>query len=147
LPEYSLNTLLKVTVSPLFLLIQIDRHTDSIASAATIWNLSEVVSGMLRHGALPDLGRLAVLAMEVTAVKNLIEIMAKALVEHPDQVNVSEIAGEHASVIELRTAKEDLGKIIGKRGRNAQAMRTILNAASAKLRKRTVLEIIEGDDR
>ena len=80
-------------------------------------------------------------------MKNLIEIMAKALVEHPDQVKVSEIAGEHASVIELRTAKEDLGKIIGKRGRNAQAMRTILNAASAKLRKRTVLEIIEGDDR
>jgi hypothetical protein len=85
--------------------------------------------------------------MEVTAVKDLIEILAKALVEHPDQVSVSEIAGEHASVIELRTAKEDLGKIIGKRGRNAQAMRTILNAASAKLRKRTVLEIIEDDDR
>lgn len=60
---------------------------------------------------------------------------------------MSEIAGEHASVIELRTAKEDLGKIIGKRGRNAQAMRAILNAASAKLRKRTVLEIIEDDDR
>ena len=80
-------------------------------------------------------------------MKDLIEIMAKALVEHPDQVHVSEIAGEHASVIELRTAKEDLGKIIGKRGRNAQAMRTILNAASAKLRKRTVLEIIEDDDR
>jgi len=80
-------------------------------------------------------------------VKDLIEILAKALVEHPDQVSVSEIAGEHASVIELRTAKEDLGKIIGKRGRNAQAMRTILNAASAKLRKRTVLEIIEDDDR
>lgn len=80
-------------------------------------------------------------------MKDLIEIMAKALVEHPDQVSVSEIAGENASVIELRTAKEDLGKIIGKRGRNAQAMRTILNAASAKLRKRTVLEIIEDDDR
>ena len=80
-------------------------------------------------------------------MKDLIEIMAKALVEHPEQVSVSEVAGEHASVIELRTAKEDLGKIIGKRGRNAQAMRTILNAASAKLRKRTVLEIIEDDDR
>ena len=79
-------------------------------------------------------------------MKNLIETMAKALVEHPDQVRVNEIAGEHASVIELRTAKEDLGKIIGKRGRNAQAMRTILNAASAKLRKRAVLEIVEEDD-
>jgi len=76
-------------------------------------------------------------------VKELIEIMAKALVEHPDQVQVNEIAGEHASVIELSTAKEDIGKVIGKRGRNAQAMRTILNAASAKLRKRVVLEIID----
>ena len=81
--------------------------------------------------------------MEVIAVKELIEIMAKALVEHPDQVQVVEIAGEHASVIELSTAKEDIGKVIGKRGRNAQAMRTILNAASAKLRKRVVLEIID----
>ncbi len=76
-------------------------------------------------------------------MKELIEIMAKALVEHPDQVQVNEIAGEHASVIELSTAKEDIGKVIGKRGRNAQAMRTILNAASAKLRKRVVLEIID----
>ena len=76
-------------------------------------------------------------------MKELIEIMAKALVEHPDQVQVNEIAGEHASVIELRTAKDDIGKVIGKRGRNAQAMRTILNAASAKLRKRVVLEIID----
>ncbi len=76
-------------------------------------------------------------------MKELIEIMAKALVEHPDQVQVIEIAGEHASVIELKTAKEDIGKVIGKRGRNAQAMRTILNAASAKLRKRVVLEIMD----
>jgi predicted RNA-binding protein YlqC (UPF0109 family) len=81
--------------------------------------------------------------MEVLAVKELIEIMAKALVEHPDQVQVNEIVGEQASVIELSTAKEDIGKVIGKRGRNAQAMRTILNAASAKLRKRVVLEIID----
>jgi predicted RNA-binding protein YlqC (UPF0109 family) len=80
------------------------------------------------------------------AVRELIEIMAKALVEHPDQVRVSEVAGEHASVIELRTAKEDLGKVIGKRGRNAQAMRTILNAASAKLKKRVLLEIIEEEE-
>ncbi len=91
----------------------------------------------------PYLSSFASLAMEVTAVRDLIEIMAKALVEYPDQVKVSEIAGEHASVIELRTAKEDIGKVIGKRGRNAQAMRTILNAASAKLRKRAVLEIID----
>ncbi len=91
----------------------------------------------------PYLSWLASLAMEDTAVRELIEIMAKALVEYPDQVKVSEIAGEHASVIELKTAKEDIGKVIGKRGRNAQAMRTILNAASAKLRKRAVLEIID----
>ena len=83
------------------------------------------------------------LETEIEAVRELIEIMAKALVEYPDQVSVGEIAGEHALVIELKTAKEDLGKIIGKKGRNAQAMRTILNAASAKLRKRVVLEIIE----
>ena len=80
---------------------------------------------------------------ETAIVRELIETMAKALVEYPDQVNVSEIAGEHALVIELRTAKGDLGKIIGKKGRNAQAIRTILNAASAKLRKRVVLEIID----
>ena len=76
-------------------------------------------------------------------MRDLIEIMAKALVEHPDQVRVSEVAGEHASVIELRTAKEDLGKVIGRQGRTARAMRTILSAASAKIKKRTVLEIIE----
>ena len=80
---------------------------------------------------------------EIAVVRELIERMAQALVEHPDQVSVSEIAGEHALVIELRTAKEDLGKIIGKKGRNAQAMRTIINAAAAKLRKRVVLEIID----
>jgi len=76
-------------------------------------------------------------------VKELIEVMAKALVEYPEQVRVTEIVGQQTTVIELKTAKEDLGKIIGKQGRNAQAMRTILNAASTKLRKRVVLEIIE----
>jgi len=76
-------------------------------------------------------------------VKELIEVMAKALVDHPDQVHVSEVSGQQTSVIELRTAKEDLGKIIGKQGRNVQAMRTILHAASTKLKKRAVLEIIE----
>lgn len=76
-------------------------------------------------------------------MKELVEIMAKALVDHPDQVEVTEIAGRDTSVIELSAAKEDLGKIIGKRGQNAQAMRTILNAASRKLNKRVVLEIID----
>jgi predicted RNA-binding protein YlqC (UPF0109 family) len=65
------------------------------------------------------------------------------LVDNPDLVEVSEVLGEQTSVIELRVAKEDLGKVIGKQGRTAKAMRTILSAASTKLRKRAVLEIIE----
>jgi predicted RNA-binding protein YlqC (UPF0109 family) len=69
--------------------------------------------------------------------------MAEALVDHPDQVEVTEIAGRSILVIELKVAKEDMGKIIGKKGRNAQAMRAILDAASGKLRKRVVLEIID----
>ena len=76
-------------------------------------------------------------------MKELVEIMAKALVDNPDQVEVTEIAGRDTSVIEVKVAKEDMGQIIGKKGRNAQAMRLILNAASAKLRKRVVLEIID----
>jgi len=76
-------------------------------------------------------------------MKDLIKFMAQALVDHPEQVEVSEVTGEQASVIELRVAKEDLGKVIGKQGRTAKAMRTILSAASTKIRKRTVLEIIE----
>ena len=77
-------------------------------------------------------------------MRELIEIMAKALVGYPDQVEVTEIAGRGTSVIELRTAKQDLGRIIGKRGQNAQALRTILNAASRKLKKRVVLEIVDS---
>lgn len=73
----------------------------------------------------------------------LISYMAKMLVDLPDQVSVNEIAGENTTVIELKVAKEDLGKIIGKQGRTARAVRTILNGASTKLRKRTVLEIVE----
>ena len=76
-------------------------------------------------------------------MKELIEHIAKALVDNPDQVAVSEIEGEQTSVLELKVAKEDLGKVIGKQGRTARAMRTILSAASAKIKKRTVLEIIE----
>lgn len=76
-------------------------------------------------------------------LKELIEFMAQALVDNPEQVRVSEVEGEQTSVIELRVAKEDLGKVIGKQGRTARAMRTILSAASTKIRKRAVLEIIE----
>ena len=76
-------------------------------------------------------------------IKNLVETMAKALVDKPDEVHVTEVEGEQTSVIELKVAKEDLGKIIGKQGRMARALRTILSAASAKIRKRSVLEILE----
>ena len=76
-------------------------------------------------------------------LKELIEFMARALVDNPENVRVSEIVGEQTSVIELRVSKEDLGKVIGKQGRTARAMRTILSAASTKIRKRAVLEIIE----
>ena len=82
-------------------------------------------------------------SLEVVTMKELIKFMAQALVDFPDQVEVSEVTGEQTSVIELRVAKEDLGKVIGKQGRTAKAMRTILSAASTKIRKRTVLEIIE----
>ena len=76
-------------------------------------------------------------------MKKLVGIMAEALVDHPDQVEVTEIAGRDTSVIQLKAAKEDMGKIIGKKGRNVQAMRIILNGASRKLGKNVVLEIIE----
>lgn len=76
-------------------------------------------------------------------MKDLVVYMVKALVDCPDEVSVTEIVGTQTSVIELSVAKEDLGKVIGKQGRTARALRTILSAASAKLNKRTVLEIIE----
>lgn len=77
------------------------------------------------------------------SMKELIDEIAKALVDNPDSVEVSEVDGEQTTVIELKVAKDDIGKVIGKQGRTARAMRTILGAASTKLGKRTVLEIIE----
>nr|WP_231688285.1 KH domain-containing protein [Dethiosulfatarculus sandiegensis] len=85
----------------------------------------------------------AYLMVERCRMKELIKYIAQALVDNPEQVDVSEIEGEQTSVIELKVAKEDLGKVIGKQGRTARAMRTILSAASTKIRKRSVLEIIE----
>jgi predicted RNA-binding protein YlqC (UPF0109 family) len=76
-------------------------------------------------------------------MKELIKYIAEALVDSPEEVDVSEVQGEQTSVIELRVSKEDLGKVIGKQGKTAKAMRTILSAASAKVKKRAVLEIIE----
>lgn len=79
----------------------------------------------------------------MSIMKELIEYIAKALVDNPNDVVVTEIEGEVTSVIELRVAKPDLGKVIGKEGRTARAMRTLLTAASTKIKKRAVLEIIE----
>jgi uncharacterized protein len=76
-------------------------------------------------------------------MKELIEMIAKALVDNPEQVNVREVVGEQTTVLELRVAQSDLGKIIGKQGRTARAIRTLLGAAGMKLRKRFVLEILE----
>lgn len=76
-------------------------------------------------------------------MKELTKRIIQALVDHPEQIVISEVEGTQVTVLEIKAAKEDLGKIIGKQGRNAKAIRTILNAASAKIKKRTVLEIVE----
>lgn len=76
-------------------------------------------------------------------MKELIEYIAKSLVDKPEEVSVRETEGERTTIIELRVAREDLGKVIGKEGRTARSMRTILNAAGTKLGKRCVLEILE----
>ncbi len=76
-------------------------------------------------------------------MKELIEYIAKALVDQPDQVKVTEVDGERTVVYELRVAQSDLGKVIGKEGRTVKAVRTIVTAASMKAGKRTVLEILE----
>ncbi len=76
-------------------------------------------------------------------MKDLVKSIAQALVDHPEQVTVTEVEGNQTSVLELKVAKDDLGKVIGKQGRTAQAIRTLLSAASAKMKKRSVLEIIE----
>jgi uncharacterized protein len=81
--------------------------------------------------------------VEVLTMKELIKYISQSLVDNPDKVEVTEVIGEQTSVIELRVAKEDLGKVIGKQGRTAKAIRTILSATSAKVHKRAVLEIIE----
>ena len=76
-------------------------------------------------------------------MKDLIKEIVQALVDQPDQVSVAEIVGENTNVLEVRVAKSDMGKVIGKQGRNAQALRTILIAAAGKTRKRYLLEIVE----
>ncbi|MBI2060896.1 MAG: KH domain-containing protein [Nitrospirae bacterium] len=81
--------------------------------------------------------------MAESPLKSLVEAMTKLIVDYPDKVEIKEIEGEQTSVIELRVAKEDLGKVIGKEGRTAHAMRTILGAASSRVNKRSILQILE----
>jgi predicted RNA-binding protein YlqC (UPF0109 family) len=76
-------------------------------------------------------------------LKELIEFIAKSLVDHPEQVSINEIEGEKTTILELSVAEDDLGKVIGRRGRTAKAIRTVLSAAATKVDKRAVLEIIE----
>jgi predicted RNA-binding protein YlqC (UPF0109 family) len=76
-------------------------------------------------------------------MKELVEYLARALVAHPDAVEVNEVQGDTASVIELKVAKEDLGRIIGKEGRTAKSIRTILNAAASRANRKVILEILE----
>jgi predicted RNA-binding protein YlqC (UPF0109 family) len=76
-------------------------------------------------------------------VKELVEMMVKSLVDKPDEVVVTEVEGRHSAVIELVVAREDIGKVIGKKGAHAQALRTIISAAGGKRKKRYILEIIE----
>ncbi len=80
---------------------------------------------------------------ETDNVKDLVEYLAKALVDHPDQVSVNAVQGENTSILELTVAKQDIGKIIGKQGRTSVAIRTILSNVSMKAGRRFVLEIIE----
>jgi len=79
----------------------------------------------------------------MSQLREFVEFMAKSIVDSPEEVRVTEVAGEKTTVIELRVASEDLGKVIGKQGRTAKAIRSILNAAAAKMKKRAVLEILE----
>lgn len=76
-------------------------------------------------------------------MRGLVELIARALVDEPDQVSVQAVDGEQVTVLELRVAPNDLGKVIGKQGRTARSIRTILSAAGMKLRKRFTLEILE----
>lgn len=76
-------------------------------------------------------------------MRELVEQIAKSLVDHPDQVSVRAVEGEQVTVLELRVAPSDLGKVIGKQGRTARSIRTILGAAGMKLKKRFTLEILE----
>ena len=82
-------------------------------------------------------------ALQEPAMKDLVEFLAQQLVNDPDAVDVKETLGDTASILELRVAKEDLGRVIGKQGRTAKSIRTILNAVASRTNRKVVLEIIE----
>jgi hypothetical protein len=79
----------------------------------------------------------------VSEMKNLVQFMAEALVDHPEQVNVNAVEGENSVILELKVAPDDIGKVIGKGGQTAKAMRKILSAAATKLKKKSLLQIVE----
>ena len=87
--------------------------------------------------------RAVTVALVEDLMKSLIQSIVEALVDHPDEIQIKEVIGEHAHVLELTVAKEDLGKVIGKGGAHASAIRTLMSAASGKEKKRYILEIIE----
>lgn len=76
-------------------------------------------------------------------MKDLVEFLAKSLVDHPEEVSVSEVEGEETTLFQLRVAQSDLGKVIGRQGKTAKAIRVLLSASAARLGKRAVLEILE----
>jgi len=78
-----------------------------------------------------------------TELKNLVQFMAEALVDHPEQVNVNVVEGENSVILELKVASDDVGKVIGKGGQTAKAMRKILSAGATKLKKKSLLQIVE----
>lgn len=102
-------------------------------------HMNEINPATIETNFLNDLTK----PVEVPTMKKLIQYISQSLVDRPDEVDVIEITGEQTSVYELRVAKEDLGKVIGKQGKMAQSIRHILSASSAKMNKRAVLEIIE----
>lgn len=79
----------------------------------------------------------------MSEMKNLVQLMAEALVDHPEQVNVNAVEGENSVILELKVAPDDIGKVIGKGGQTAKAMRKILSAAATKLKKKSLLQIVE----
>ena len=112
---------------------------------AGLRGLSRALEGEWGHG---EFGSSARVVVELglggdTLLKQLIGDIVRALVDRPDEVEIKEVVGDHAHVLELRVAKEDLGKVIGKGGAHASAIRTLMAAASGKERKRYILEIIE----